>query len=119
MNLDLSSIRYRRLDLEDKVQSFDCGDEDLNDFILNDALLYYKARLSTSYVVENSKTGDVIGYFSIAHDRISLTDSPVILLIIDFANNSSRKEKCSKVIQLSRFAVWQQVSNIVGWVSEH
>ncbi len=76
MNLDLSSIRYRRLDLEDKVQSFDCGDEDLNDFILNDALLYYKARLSTSYVVEDSKTGDVIGYFSIAHDRISLTDFP-------------------------------------------
>ena len=33
-------------------------------------------RLATSYVLEDSVCGDVIGYFSIAHDRISLTDFP-------------------------------------------
>ena len=58
------------------IKSFDCGDEDLNDFILNDASLYYKSRLATSYILENQETGEIIGYFSIAHDRISLTDFP-------------------------------------------
>ncbi len=117
MILDLSSIRYRRLDLDDKVQSFDCGDEDLNDFILNDALLYYKARLSTSYVVEDSKTGDVIGYFSIAHDRISLTDFPS-----NSAYNRFRKQFFSQGKMFKSYPavkICRQVSNIVGWVSEH
>ncbi len=76
MALELGNIRYRRLDLEDTIKSFDCGDEDLNDFILNDASLYYKARLATSYVIEDCETDKIIGYFSLAHDRISLTDFP-------------------------------------------
>lgn len=38
--------------------------------------LYYKARIATSYVVEDVESRDVIGYFSLAHDRISLTDFP-------------------------------------------
>lgn len=66
----------RRLGEEDVISKFDCGDEDLNDFIFNDALLYYKVRLATSYVLEDKNTKDTIGYFSLAHDRISLTDFP-------------------------------------------
>ena len=76
MGLDKNNIIYRRLDEQDTVKYFDCGDEDLNDFIKNDAPLYYKARLSTSYILEDKQTEKVIGYFSIAHDRISLTDFP-------------------------------------------
>lgn len=76
MSLIKENIRLRRLCETDVVANFDCGDEDLNDFIANDACLYYKVRLATSYVVEDSVNGDVIGYFSLAHDRISLTDFP-------------------------------------------
>lgn len=76
MKFDKTDIVYRKLDEQDAIKLFDCGDDDLNDFIINDAPLYYKSRISTSYVLENAKTGDVIGYFSLAHDRISLTDFP-------------------------------------------
>lgn len=38
--------------------------------------LYYKVRLATSYVLEDIISGEVYGYFSLAHDRISLTDFP-------------------------------------------
>ena len=74
MNRD--ALQLRRLGADDVVKRFDCGDEDLNDFILTDAPLYYRVRLATSYVLEDKTTGDVIGYFSLAHDRISLTDFP-------------------------------------------
>lgn len=74
MNKD--DIQLRRLDENDKVEKFDCGDDDLNDFILTDAPLYFRVRLATSYVLENRISGEVIGYFSLAHDRISLTDFP-------------------------------------------
>lgn len=74
--MNKENIQLRRLGDGDVISKFDCGDADLNDFILTDAALYYKVRLATSYVLENSENGDVIGYFSLAHDRISLTDFP-------------------------------------------
>ena len=74
--MNKESLQLRRLGENDKVAAFDCGDEDLNDFILTDAPLYFRVRLATSYVLEDSITGEVFGYFSLAHDRISLTDFP-------------------------------------------
>jgi len=74
--MNKEDIQLRRLGEDDIVSGFDCGDEDLNDFITSDAVLYFKVRLATSYVLENKTTKDIIGYFSLAHDRISLTDFP-------------------------------------------
>jgi GNAT superfamily N-acetyltransferase len=74
MNKD--DIVLRRLGENDTISKFDCGDEDLNDFIYSDAMLYFKVRLATTYVLEDKKTKDTIGYFSLAYDRISLTDFP-------------------------------------------
>ena len=65
----------RRLKIKESVKSFDCGDTDLNDFILNESLLYRKALLAVSYVVEDKKNNNrVAAYFSLANDRISLSD---------------------------------------------
>ena len=74
--MDKNAIQLRRLGENDIVNHFDCGDEDLNDFISTDASLYFKVRLATSYVLEDCENGNIIGYFSLAHDRISLTDFP-------------------------------------------
>lgn len=41
----------RRLNIGDTISAFDCNDEDLNDFILNEACLYRNALLSVTYVV--------------------------------------------------------------------
>ena len=38
--MNKEDIVLRRLGEEDVISKFDCGDEDLNDFIFNDALLY-------------------------------------------------------------------------------
>ena len=74
--MNKEDILLRRLEENDTVSNFDCGDEDLNDFIFGDAMLYFKVRLATSYVLEDKNSKDTIGYFSLAHDRISLTDFP-------------------------------------------
>ena len=74
--MNKEDILLRRLGENDVISRFDCGDDDLNDFIFSDAMLYFKVRLATSYVLEDKNTKDTIGYFSLAHDRISLTDFP-------------------------------------------
>ena len=57
--MNRENLQLRRLGENDRVAAFDCGDEDLNDFILTDAPLYYRVRLATSYVWEDSITGEV------------------------------------------------------------
>ena len=74
--MNKEKLQLRRLGESDVVTGFDCGDDDLNDFITTDAPLYYRVRLATSSVLEDGENGDIIGYFSLAHDRISLTDFP-------------------------------------------
>lgn len=45
-------FHIRKLKRDEYVTSFNCGDDDLNDFILNEAQLYRKARLAVSYIIE-------------------------------------------------------------------
>ena len=59
----------------ERVDSFDCGDDDLNDFILHDALPYRRERLAVTYVfVEKYDRSSVAAFFCLSNDRISLTD---------------------------------------------
>lgn len=62
----------RKLRLGESIKSFDCGDADLNDFIIAEAPLYRKALLAVTYVMEHKETEQVIGYFSLANDRVSV-----------------------------------------------
>lgn len=43
----------RRLESGETITAFNCGDEDLNDFILSEAPLYNDAFLAVTYVIEN------------------------------------------------------------------
>ena len=70
-----SAYDIRRLKRKETVKSFDCGDADLNDFILKESALYRQALLAVSYIVESKKDSSVVSaYFSLANDRVSLTD---------------------------------------------
>lgn len=75
MQKDEANYNIRRLQKEEKVESFNCGDADLNDFILNESMNYRKALLAVSYVVESDGNGgQILAYCSLANDRISITD---------------------------------------------
>lgn len=66
----------RKLKTEDVVKGFDCGDEDLNDYITNDAQRYRKALLSVTYVIEDKNTQHIVAYYSLAADSISINSFP-------------------------------------------
>ena len=74
-----SSYKIRKLGINEKVKSFDCGDADLNDFILNASTLYRKALLAVTYVFEaedDTTHEHIAAYFSLANDRVSMSDFP-------------------------------------------
>lgn len=74
MKKSYEKLRVRKLNPDERVTSFDCGDEDLNSFILEEAPLYRKVLLAVTYVVEDSGSGEVLAYFSLANDKVSLSD---------------------------------------------
>ena len=64
-----------RLAVNDRIESFDCGDADLNDFILNEATFFQKEKLSVSYLLKSrTDIKNTIAFFSLANDKISITD---------------------------------------------
>lgn len=69
-----AKYRIRRLGKGETITTFNCGDEDLNDFILNESVHYQYARLAVTYVIEDKDSTEVAGFFSLANDRISISD---------------------------------------------
>ncbi|MBR6455001.1 MAG: GNAT family N-acetyltransferase [Fibrobacter sp.] len=70
-----SSLDFIRLQSSNKFKSFDCGDADLNDFILNRATLFDKHMLAVSYAcIDINDTSRPLAYFSLANDKIATSD---------------------------------------------
>ena len=66
-------MKIVRLTQEHAFKPFDCGEGDLNDFLLQDAKQYAKGLLAVTYVIEDEKS--TVAFFSLSNDCISLLES--------------------------------------------
>ena len=55
---------------------FSCGDDDLDDFFHNHALLYGKEHLGKTYVFINNDTSEIVAFFTVSNDSIKTTFIP-------------------------------------------
>lgn len=77
MTEDEIKAQYRiyKMGENERIESFDCGDTDLNDFILNDAVLYRKEKLAVTYAyIDKDDNTKVAAFLCLSNDRISLAD---------------------------------------------
>ena len=63
------SYSVRPLNEGETLNSFNCGDAELDEFILSKASEYKKTLLAVSYVLEEN--GNPIAYFSLSNDNLS------------------------------------------------
>ncbi len=70
MEIDLTKLEPRPLTLESKIDNFDCGDTDLNDFLLHDALAYQEQYLAQTTILYFEDK--LVGYYTLACDAIRL-----------------------------------------------
>ena len=66
-------MKIVRLTQEHAFKPFDCGEGDLNEFLLQDAKQYAKGLLAVTYLIEDD--GMTTAFFSLLNDRISLAES--------------------------------------------
>ncbi len=76
------------------IDSFDCGDEDLNDFIKNEGKIYKQQLIAMPYVViEKGNTDKIIAYFTLSNDKIAVTDFESNSQFNKFKKKNFNKEK--------------------------
>lgn len=87
-----------------KLTQFDCGDSDLNDFLLDDAKKAYELRIANTFILEDD--GRIVAFFCLLNDRISrneITGSRWKKIKACFpASKQFRSYPC---IKIGRFAV--------------
>ena len=68
--VDISELKAVRLSKIYDLSKFDCGDEDINEFLRKDALVYQDKKISTTTLFVYNE--EVIGFFSSAAGSIKL-----------------------------------------------
>lgn len=107
--MDGLSYTVSKLSLSSIIKSFDCGDEDLNDFLLNDSVHYHKELLAITYVLENET--ETIAFFSLFNDVLRVEDiklesiSKFKKLLKAFVPYPKRHLKSFPAIKIGRLAV--------------
>jgi ribosomal protein S18 acetylase RimI-like enzyme len=59
-----------RISPDEILSGFDCGDEDLNEFLLKDAPDYERSGLAVTKIIRN-QWGKIVAFWSLANDAIS------------------------------------------------
>ena len=55
------------------IKPFDCEDDDLNDFLFNEAIPYTKEMLATTFIIENDER--TLGYYSLLSDSFRVEET--------------------------------------------
>lgn len=99
-----------RLKESSVVKSFDCGDADLNDFILYESPLYCREKLSVTYVLKDAddfNNEHIVAFFSLSNDRISVSDFDSKTKYNKFSRrfNNRKRLKSYPAVKIGRFGV--------------
>lgn len=68
---NIENLSCERLDQNTSIKSFDCGDNDLNDFLANDAINYLNERMAVTHLLMHDKDrNEFAAYFCLLNDKL-------------------------------------------------
>ena len=68
----LEELSFLLLSENHIIKPFDCEDEDLNDFLFEEAILYQKQMLATTFIIENKER--TLGFYSVLNDSLQIRE---------------------------------------------
>ncbi|MBQ9539454.1 MAG: GNAT family N-acetyltransferase [Treponema sp.] len=109
----LRNYDVKKLDERFPVSDFDCGDEDLNDFLKKEVFLYKEQLLAMPYVLtKKDDISKILAYFTLANDKISVTDFPSNSQFNKFKKENFNKEKFLRSypsVKIGRLAISKEL----------
>jgi hypothetical protein len=68
----MNNIREVRIDHTAIIKPFDCGDDDLNEFLTEKAMAYQRELLANTFLFEDET--QTLAYYSIFNDSLRIED---------------------------------------------
>jgi predicted GNAT family N-acyltransferase len=114
--MDLSKYSFRQIEADTEIKSFDCGDADLNDFLVSDAKNYLKSMMALTYLLEDTVAGKTVAYYSLLNDKIVFDpDDRTIWNKLNRKIANSKRRKDYPAVKVGRLAVSKEYSgNHIG-----
>ena len=111
----LDKIEIVRLEENTPKSSFDCGDNDLNDFLQNDAKNYLMSMLAVTYLIKVEN--DIAAYFCLSNDGLTRTtmltaEEKSLWNKVGRKIPNSKRRKTYPAVKIGRLAVAQQYSGL-------
>lgn len=70
-------LLINKLTEADDVSQFDCGDEEINSFLKEDAFQHQKDDLAVTYSLKNGEIGKILGYVSLAMGALEMDEDGI------------------------------------------
>jgi GNAT superfamily N-acetyltransferase len=104
------NARVVRLDSDAEIKPFESDDNDLDNFLLNDAKDYQNSLLSVTYTIQSDS--NTIAYYCLSNDRLSqyMEEKSVWNKINRLISNKKRR-KSYPAVKIGRLAVSKKFAN--------
>ena len=70
MKFDFSKLRQFQLTEDSDIKPFKCADDDLSEFLFEDAKLFQRELMAVTYLLEYMEQNKTAAYFSLLADKI-------------------------------------------------
>jgi predicted GNAT family N-acyltransferase len=110
--MEFSGTRLIKLTIDTIIKPFDCGDQDLNEFLLNDAINYQKELMAVTYLLESQDF--TIAFFSLMNDKITIQEVANNKFWNRFRRNIPNAKRISSYpsVKIGRLAVNNQFKGL-------
>jgi len=108
-------LQLMRLEESTSISSFNCGDIDLNDFLLNDAKNYIKSMLAVTYLFKIDD--DIAAYFCLSYDSLTRTtvltkEEKALWNKVGRKIPNSKRRKTYPAVKIGRLAVAENFAGL-------
>ena len=107
--MDFSKLSQIQLTTDTSIKPFKCSEEDLNNFLFEDAMHFQKELMAVTYLIEDKDLDITVAYFSLLADKI--TFNPVEKSSWNRLNRNipnSKRRKSYPALKIGRLAVNQE-----------
>lgn len=68
--MDISKFTFRQINADTEIKLFKCADDDLNNFLYDDAKNYLESMMAVTYLLEDNEADKTVAYYSLLNDKI-------------------------------------------------
>lgn len=104
--MDFSKLRQFQLSADTDIKPFKCSDDDLNEFLLEDAKHFQKELMAVTYLLEYMEQNKTAAYFSLLADKIVFSsDDKAVWNRLNRNIPNSKRRRSYPAVKVGRLAV--------------